>query len=144
MKSSLMTATGQAHTIRIGNNEEVEYDISTPENVGQLPLDVLENKQEIRIIAPLAGVETDEVEIVISGDVLTIKGERMLDPEVTGLKGVDTYVQECYWGPFSRSIILPLHADTSQINASEKNHILYISIPKKPTVQMRIVKIQSK
>jgi len=139
-----MTSSGQGHTLKIGVDDPVEQDISTPENVGQLPVDVLENKHEIRIIAPLAGVIIDDVEIIISGDVLTIKGERLLDPEITSLKGVDTYIQECYWGPFSRSIILPLHADSSQINASEKNHILYITIPKKPTVQMRIVKIRSK
>lgn len=139
-----MTSSGKGRTLNIGGDEREEQSISTPENVGQLPVDVLENKHEIRIIAPLAGVEIDAVEIIINGDVLTIKGERMLDPEITSLRGVDTYIQECYWGPFSRSIILPLHADSSQINASEKNHILYITIPKKPAVQMRIVKIRSK
>lgn len=130
--------------IRMGSPKNEEPILSTPDNVGQLPIDILENKHQIKVIAPLAGVDIDAVEIIINGDVLTIKGERLLDSEITHFKGVDTYVQECYWGPFSRSVILPLHADASQIEATQKNHILYITIPKKASVQMRIVKIKSK
>ncbi len=144
MKNTFATQTSSDRTIKIGSAATEEMNINTPDNVGQLPVDVLENKHEIKIIAPLAGVDIDAVEILINGDVLTIKGERLLDQEVTSLKGVDTYVQECYWGNFSRSVILPLHADSAQIEATQKNHILYISIPKKATVQMRIVKIKSK
>ena len=144
MKTATSSHITSDRTITIGSLNREEPNISTPDNVGQLPLDVLENKHEIKIIAPLAGVDIDAVEIVVNGDVLTIKGERILDSEITSLKGVDTYVQECYWGNFSRSVILPLHADASQIEATQKNHILYITIPKKATVQMRIVKIKSK
>ena len=141
MKTATMPSS---QVIRMGNPKQEEITIGTPDNVGQLPIDILENKHQIKIIAPLAGVDIDAVEIVINADVLTIKGERLLDSEISTLKGVDTYVQECYWGPFSRSVILPLHADTSQIEATQKNHILYITIPKKASVQMRIVKIKSK
>ncbi len=144
MKTAFNKKNQATQTITIGSDPVLEPNINTPDNVGQLPLDVLENKKEIRVIAPLAGVDIDAVEIIINGDVLTIKGERMLDQELSELRGVDAYVQECYWGDFSRSIILPLHADTSQIEATQKNHILYIRIPKKPLVQMRIVKIKSK
>lgn len=147
MKTPFVTKVTVPRTIKIGAEQpamEEEKDISQPDSFGQLPVDVLENNNEIRIVAPLAGVNIDEVEIVINNDVLTIKGQRELDDEVTKLKGVDYYAQECFWGDFSRSIILPLHADTTQIEATQKNHILYIKIPKKPAVQMRIVKIQSK
>ena len=145
MKTPFATKTTTARTIKIGSDDPVEEsNISSPDSFGQLPVDVLENKDEIRVIAPLAGVNIDEVEIVINNDVLTIKGQRELDDEMTQLKGADYYAQECFWGEFSRSIILPLHVDTSRIEATQKNHILYIRIPKKPSVQMRIVKIQSK
>ena len=145
MKTPFATKITAAKTIRIGSEEPVkESKIESPDSFGQLPVDVFENKDEIRVVAPLAGVNIDEVEIVINNDVLTIKGQRELDAEVTALKGVDYYAQECFWGEFSRSIILPLHADTGQIQATQKNHILYIRIPKKPSVHMRIVKIQSK
>lgn len=145
MKTPFVTKITPAKTIRIGAEPiEKEKPIGQPDSFGQLPVDVLENQDEIRVVAPLAGVDIDEVQIVINDDVLTIKGKREIDEEVTQLKGVDYYAQECYWGDFLRSIILPAHADTSQIEASQKNHILYIRIPKKPNVQMRIVKIQSK
>jgi len=151
MKTPFVTKITGAKTIKIGAEASATADkpaedpsISSPDSFGQLPVDVFENKDEIRVVAPLAGVDIDEVEIVINNDVLTIKGQRELDAEVTALKGVDYYAQECFWGEFSRSIILPLHADTAQIEASQKNHILYIRIPKKPSVNMRIVKIKSK
>ncbi len=145
MKAPFATKITAARTIKIGAEAPTEEaDISSPDSFGQAPVDVLENKSEIRVVVPLAGVNIDEVEIVINNDVLTIKGQRELDSEVTTLKGVDYYAQECFWGEFSRSIILPLHADTSQIEATEKNHILYIRIPKRPSIQMRIVRIQSK
>lgn len=145
MKTPFATKITAARTIKIAAEAPIEEtDISSPDSFGQAPVDVLENKTEIRIVVPLAGVNIDEVEIVINNDVLTIKGQRQIDEEVTRLKGVDYYAQECFWGQFSRSIILPLHADTSQIEATEKNHILYIRIPKKPSVQMRIVRIKSK
>lgn len=145
MKTPFATKITPAKTIKIGAEpEKEEKQVSQPDGFGQLPVDVLENKDEIRVIAPLAGVDIDEVQIVINEDVLTIKGTRVIDEEVTRLKGVDYYAQECYWGDFLRSVILPAHADTSQIEATQKNHILYIRIPKKPSISMRIVKIQSK
>ena len=145
MKTPFITKITPAKTIKIGAEPaEQEKPISPPDSFGQLPVDVLENNDEIRVVAPLAGVDIDEVQIVINDDVLTIRGKREMDEEVTQLKGVDYYAQECYWGDFLRSIILPAHADTSQIEATQKNHILYIRIPKKPSIQMRIVKIQSK
>ncbi len=145
MKTLFTNKTDGQKTISIAS--EISSEISSihqSNNFGQLPVDVLENKNEIRIIAPLAGVNIEEVEIVISNDILTIKGKREVDDEVTRLKGTDYYAQECYWGKFSRSVILPLHADTSQIEANQKNHILYIRIPKRPNIQMRIVKIKTK
>ncbi|MDH5597318.1 MAG: Hsp20/alpha crystallin family protein [Candidatus Peregrinibacteria bacterium] len=145
MKTPFATKVTQEKTVRIGKPVEIkEPELSVPDSFGQLPVDVLENKTEIRVVAPLAGVEIDEVEILINNDVLTIKGKRELDSEVTELKGVDYYAQECFWGEFSRSIILPPHADTDQIEATQKNHILYIRIPKKPAISMRIVKIRKK
>lgn len=144
MKTTFGKKVAPSKTIKIGSNEVVEPIISTPENVGQLPVDIIENNEEIRILAPLAGVEIDETQVIISGDVLTIKGTREVDPELQKMKRATSYAQECHWGPFSRSIILPMHADSGEIEATQKNHILQIRIPKKPSIQMRIVKIKSK
>ena len=131
-------------TIKIGKEAEEKTPESSPSGFGQLPVDVLENDKEILIIAPLAGVDLDQAEVIINNDVLTIRGKREMDSEEYGFKRKDYYIQECFWGEFSRSIILPSNADTHTIEATQRNHILYIKIPKRNTLQMRIVKIKSK
>jgi HSP20 family protein len=115
----------------------------SPEGFGQLPIDILENEKEILIITPISGVDLDKTEIVITNDVLTIRGERQTDLSNFSFKKRDYYVQECFWGRFSRSVILPTNVDAQKIDAFQKDHVLYIRIPKKSAIQMRIVKIKS-
>ena len=115
-----------------------------PAGFGQLPIDILENQTEILIIAPLAGVDLDEAEVVINNDVLTIRGRREMDADLIGFKKKDYFLQECFWGDFSRSVILPPNADTQTIEATQSNNILYIRIPKRNAIQMRIVRIKSR
>ncbi len=115
----------------------------SPEGFGQLPIDILENEKEILIITPIAGVNLDTTEVIITNDVLTIRGERQTDLSDFKFKERDYYVQECFWGRFSRSVILPPNADIEKIAASQKDHVLYIKIPKRSNIKMRIVKIKS-
>ncbi len=114
----------------------------SPEGFGQLPIDILENEKEILVITPIAGVDIDKTEIIITNDVLTIRGERQTDLTDFAFKKRDYYVQECFWGRFSRSVILPANVDASKIEATQKDHVLYIRVPKKTALQMRIVKIK--
>jgi len=114
-----------------------------PSSVGQLPVDILENNEEILVIAPLAGVDIDSAEIIINSDTLTIKGSREIDEELLG-NNKSSFINECYWGKFSRSIILPADSDIQNIEATQKDHVLYIKIPKRMHIQMRIVKIRTK
>lgn len=132
--------------IVLNSNGQLKEDISLDlgEDVGTLPLDILENEKEILIIAPMAGVDIDQAEIVINEDLLTIQGKRLMDEELGFVKSGEYYLEECHWGHFKRSVILPEEAETQNIEASEKNHLLYIRIPKKPNIQLRIVKIKSK
>ena len=115
----------------------------SPEGFGQLPIDILENEKEILVITPIAGVDLDNTEIIITNDVLTIRGERQTDLNDFSFKQRDYYVQECFWGRFSRSVILPSNVDAQKIEATQKDHVLYIRIPKRSAIQMRIVKIKS-
>ena len=115
----------------------------SPEGFGQLPIDILENEKEILVITPIAGVDLDQTEIIVTNDVLTIRGERQTDLSGFSFKKRDYYVQECFWGRFSRSVILPANVDSSKIEATQRGHVLYIRIPKKSAIQMRIVKIKS-
>lgn len=98
-----------------------------PEQEGQLTVDVYQTEQDIVIKSTIAGVDPQALDIAITNDMVTIKGVREKDEEVTE---EDYYYQECYWGPFSRSIILPLDVDADKTNAMIKNGILTIRLPK--------------
>jgi HSP20 family protein len=94
---------------------------------GQLLLDVFFDDKNLYIKSTMAGVEATDIEISVQNDLLTIRGKRneqeKIDPE-------KYYYQECYWGSFSRSIILPTSVKADKIKASLKNGVLTITLPK--------------
>lgn len=93
---------------------------------GQLAVDVYRDQDELLIRSPIAGVDVDELDISINGDLLTIRGERKpLGP----LQEDDWFYKECYWGPFSRSLVLPLDVYSEKTEATILNGILTIRIP---------------
>ncbi len=109
---------------------------------GQLSLDVYDSPTELIIIAPIAGVKLEDVSLSVTEDILTVSGKRHLEFHVPG---DDYLIQECFWGEFSRSIVLPDHVDSSRISASFKDGILRISIPKNPGADShtKLIKIKS-
>ncbi len=116
---------------------------STPEeeNVeGQLALDVYQTPNEIVIVAPIAGVKMNDISVTVTEDVLTIKGKRYLE---FNIPDEDYLTQECFWGDFSRSIVLPSSADTTKINASMKDAVLKVSIPRTERTKTRLIRIKS-
>jgi HSP20 family protein len=106
---------------------------------GQLSVDVFQTASEIVIVAPVAGVKMDDLSINITDEVLTIKGQRDFQFNVSGS---DYFTQECFWGNFSRSVILPEAVDASKVNASFRNGILTVRIPKVEKIRTRMVKIR--
>lgn len=111
------------------------------ENIeGQLALDVYQTPNEIVIVAPIAGVKMNDISVTVTEDVLTIKGKRYLE---FNIPDEDYLTQECFWGDFSRSIVLPSSADTSKINASMKDAVLKISIPRTERTKTRLIRIKS-
>lgn len=103
---------------------------------GQLAVDVYQTKDNIVIKAPIAGVKPDQIDISVSDDMLTLRGERVDEKEVDR---EHYYVQECYWGAFSRSIILPVATVAEEAKASLKDGVLTVTIPK--AVQDKVKKI---
>jgi len=94
---------------------------------GQLSVDVFSTDKEIVIKSTIAGVQVEDIDISINNDMLTIRGERKQETED---RLEDYYYQECYWGGFSRSIILPVEVDPDKVAASLKNGVLTIRLPK--------------
>ena len=108
--------------------------------VGQLSLDIYHTDKEIIILAPIAGVKKEDISLSITDDVLVIKGEREPKEEIPE---ENYYTKECFWGNFSRSIVLPLEAETKKISATFENNVLEIHIPKTEIQQTKIIKIKS-
>jgi HSP20 family protein len=100
----------------------------------QLDVDIFQTANEIIIIAPIPGVEVNELDISIENenDVVTIQGKRELpdmgDEEVDE-KDKKYLRQECQWGPFYRQIILPQEVNVSEVSAKFKKGILILKLP---------------
>jgi len=113
---------------------------ATEEQEGQLTVDVFQDDQNIVIQSTVAGVSPDDLDVSITNDMVTIRGERRqmytVDPE-------DYFYQECYWGAFSRSIILPVEIDADRAEAKIRNGILTIRIPKANAAMTRKLKVKA-
>lgn len=107
---------------------------------GQLAIDAYQTDDDVILKAPIAGVSADDLEISITDEVVNIKGERRESSEI---KKENYFCQECYWGSFSRSYVLPTVVDSEKAQASLKNGILTIIIPKQEKTKTRLVKIKT-
>jgi len=106
---------------------------------GQLSVDVYQTKDAIVIKSTIAGVRPEDIDISINNDMVTIKGKRELESTISE---DDYFYQECYWGGFSRSIILPVEIIADKVNASLKNGVLTISLPKAKKAQAFSIKVK--
>lgn len=102
-------------------------------------LDVCETQDHIMVRAELPGIEPKDLDITLSDGVLTLKGEKKHQTEE---KGVSCHLFERSYGAFSRSIQLPAAVESSKINASYKNGVLQITLPKSEETKTREIKIK--
>lgn len=112
----------------------------TKKEVGQLSVDIYKKPGELIILAPIAGLTEDDISISLTEDVLVIKGERELKEQIPE---ESYYTRECFWGNFSRAIVLPEEADTRSITANFENNVLEIHIPLSEKTGTQIIKIKS-
>jgi len=118
--------------------KEEEEDVLNGE--GQLMVDVYQTPTDIVIKSTVAGVNPEDIDISIVNDMVTIKGKRYLDENI---KSEDYFYQECYWGSFSRSIILPMEIDSDRVSANLKNGILTIRLPKIDKNKVKKVRVKA-
>ena len=94
---------------------------------GQLAVDVYETKEKLVVKGRVAGVNKNDLDVSISDNTLTVKGTLSSGGE----EEVENYfLQECYWGEFSRSIVLPVPVKEEEIEAVLKDGVLTISFAK--------------
>ncbi|HET9147284.1 MAG TPA: Hsp20/alpha crystallin family protein [Acetobacteraceae bacterium] len=103
-------------------------------------MNVSETEQEIRIEAELPGVAEDDVQIEMTNDLLTIRGEKRTEKEDQD-KNKNYHIVERSYGSFSRSIRLPFAAKPDQVSASFHNGVLTITVPK-AAAQEKVHRIQ--
>lgn len=109
--------------------EEKKEDWLNKENEeeGQLAVDVYQSGDFIIIKSIIGGVRPEDLDISATNDMVIIKGKRK-NPE--NVNPDNCYYQECFWGAFSRSIILPCDIKSEQVEATMKNGVLTIRLPK--------------
>jgi HSP20 family protein len=106
---------------------------------GQLAVDVYQTPDNIIIKAPIAGVRQEDLEVSITDEQVSIRGERHDSQDET----VEAYlVQECYWGSFSRVYKLPVAVDSDKAQARLVNGILTLTIPKTARSKTRTLSVQ--
>lgn len=107
---------------------------------GQLAVDVAQNDKELVVMATIAGARPEDISINIFNDLLTIRGKRHHEQE---MKQDDYFYRECFWGSFSRTIVLPVDVLTDSARATIKNGVLTIRIPKaSPRIKVPIKVIE--
>lgn len=107
-----------------------DHDFASQE--GKLAIDILQTDDSIIVLSTMAGTIADSIEVYIHNDLLTIRGERRMPPAAK--KDSIKYLhKECFWGKFSRSVVLPTEVKGDSASAEYKNGILKIEIPKKKT-----------
>jgi len=105
---------------------------------GQLAIDAFQTNDSVVVKAPIAGVKPQDLEISVTDEVLHVRGHRKQESQ----EDQDSYfVQECYWGSFSRSFVLPVPVDADKAQANLKDGILTIVIPKQEKSKTKVIKI---
>ena len=94
---------------------------------GELVVDVFETNEDFVVTAAIAGIQIKDLDISLEKDMMVIKGNRC-DPHTHTERKY--FYQECYWGPFSRKIILPENIDIDAADAQMDHGVLTIKIPK--------------
>ncbi len=119
---------------------EKSGDWMNEEEEGQLAVDVFQTPSEIIIQAVVAGVKPDDLDVSITQDMVTLRGRRQKQREIST---EDYYYQELYWGIFARSILLPQEVDADSAEATLKNGVLTIKLPKLDKNRVQKLKVKN-
>lgn len=125
--------------IPVQEQVEQEWPPLGEEAEGQLALDVYQTEEAVVVKSTIAGAHPGDIDIFLAEGMLTIKGCR----ETLETIPSDAYLyRECYWGRFSRSIILPVEVKADKVTASIHNGVLTIVLPKlkrAPSTTIRVL-----
>jgi HSP20 family protein len=104
-------------------------------------MDVMETEREVRVLAELPGMDEKDVEVLLSNDTLTLKGEKKAEVEE---KGKNFYRMERTYGSFHRTVPLPAEVQADKVEASFKRGVLTVVLPKSEKARDEFRKIAVK
>ncbi len=126
--------------------EEIKIDqmgiLGDKNEEAKLAMDIFETEHLFIIVVPLAGVPLKNITIHVSEDVLSVSGTRDFPDDIDEFGEKNFFLQECYWGKFSRSIVLPAVVSSADIQAKMRDGILYITMPKARKAHEKSVAIE--
>lgn len=128
-KRSSIMIEDEDKTVEREQEMESSWGVGTEEGEedGQLAIDVYQDDDFVVIKSIVGGIRPEDLDLSVTSDMVTIRGSRERAEEVAE---ENYYYQECFWGSFSRSVILPCDIKVDQVEASMKNGILTIKMPK--------------
>lgn len=119
--------------------EEPSLEEIFEEAEGELAVDVYQTASAFIIESTIAGVNPEDIDVSLTPESITIKGKREKEERIK----TENYIhQECYWGRFSRTIILPQEIDPDKVQASIKNGVLKITLPKLNKTKTKKIKVK--
>ncbi|MFA6339190.1 MAG: Hsp20/alpha crystallin family protein [Candidatus Paceibacterota bacterium] len=113
---------------------------NTDNEEGELTVDVYQTPKAVVIKTMAAGVKPENLNISITRDTVTIRGQRESEKSVSD---DDYFCRELYWGSFSRTVVLPQEIDLDGVEASEHHGLLTITLPKIDKDKEAKIKIKS-
>ena len=128
---SRLQIKAQGKNLKLPTETETYNFLSTNQSQGveegELAVDVYQDKNNLIVQSVIGGVKAEDLEIGVENGVLTVRGERKRQDKI---KSQDYFYEECYWGKFSRSVMLPQEVKIDKIKANLENGLLTIILPK--------------
>ena len=103
------------------------------------PLDIIEEQDHYLVKASVPGIDPNDVEITLTDNVLTLKGETKSEGE-TNEKNY--HVRERRWGNFSRTVTLPMGVDSEKVEATHENGVLTLRLPKTESAKPKRITVK--
>lgn len=135
----LAKARSKPTPIAVDSENEIISSFSDEEVEGQLTVDVYQDKDNVIVQSTVAGVNPDDLEVNITNESITIRGKR---EKMEKIEEKNYFYQECFWGKFSRSIILPVEVNPEDSTAVLKNGVLTITMPKSTKRKAKKLKVK--
>ncbi len=120
-------------------HESDDGEINDDETEGQLTIDVYQDGEDVVVQSTVAGVSPEDLDIHITNESVAVRGERQKSEKI---EDKDYFYQECFWGKFSRSVMLPVEVDPEKSTAVVKNGVLTIRMPKMNRQKAKKVKVK--